>query len=355
MAIVKTINFFSKDMPPVVQVAQGTSALTVIFKSADLQIDAEATARIYVKKPSGLEVYNACTVIDTGAIVANITTQMCAEVGTAECQLNITQENTDVANSAVFYLEVMKTIIDGSAIESTSEYGALQELINDATEAISECEDAAAIALGATANYFVTATYSKSGTVHLLTLAADYSTAMMIRFIPTAAWADGDTLQIKRGSASAVTVGAYTVEGDALPAGAWAANASVICTFNGTNAYFPYSKAENPEPRSSTTHTLQGTSTVKLDKVGSCVHAYFTLPGAWSAGKTALTNPIPAAYRPAAAVYSGFHRALSGDSLSNNGCQISIGTDGAVVVRSTDAVANTWTYYISLSWDVPEE
>ena len=107
------------------------------------------------------------------------------------------------------------------------------------------------------------------------------------------------------------------------------------------------------EPRSTATQVLQGTSQVVLDKVGSCVHAYFTLPGAWSAGKTVLQNTIPSGYRPAQVVYSGFHRALSGDSLSTNGMQMSVGTDGVVTLRATDSMANTWTYHVTLSWDVP--
>lgn len=352
MATSLNIRFASDFAPPVFQLAQGTDAISLNLVCEDFFPGTGATARIYVKKPSGIEVYNSCT-IDGARITVPITTQMTAEVGRAECQLNITVGGK-VANSFVFYLDVSPTIIEGTAIESTSEYTALQGLINDATAAIEDAEDAANTALSAVGNYFVTASYSKSGTVHLITIPATYSTASMIRFVPTAAWSAGDTLQIKRGSASAVSVGAYTLSGEALPAGAWASGASVIFTLNGNNAYFPVPPETETEPRSTTTVNLLGTSTVVLDKVGSCVHAYFTFPGPWAEGATPMQAPIPTGYRPAQDVYSGFVRAQSGEALSTNGMQISIGaSNGSITLRSTGSVANAWTYRVTLSWDVP--
>ena len=353
MSIIKNIRFFSSEVPPVIEVAQGSSALEIVFNSLDLPILSTDSVRIYVKKPSGLEVYNSCVIQDDLTIKAKTTTQMTAEAGRAECQLNVTQADSEVANSAIFYLDVMKTIIDGSAIESTSEYTALQELINDTAAAIENCEDAAETALGAVDNYIAPATYAYSSGVHTLTLAADYQTANVIRFIPTHSWEEGDTLRIKRGSASAISVDAFTVSGDDLPTGAWVVGSALMCMINSGGAYFMLPGPIETEPRSTATQVLQGTSQVVLDKVGSCVHAYFTLPGAWSAGKTVLQNTIPSGYRPAQVVYSGFHRALSGDSLSTNGMQMSVGTDGVVTLRATDSVANTWTYHVTLSWDVP--
>lgn len=350
MATTLRVRFTSDFAPPVFQLAQGTDAINLYLQSEDYFPGAGASARIYVKKPSGLEVYDACTITNS-TVTVPITTQMTAEVGRAECQINIS-DGGKVANSFIFYLDVSPTIIDGSAVESTSEYTVLQGLINDANDAIEECQDATETALSAVGNYFVTATYSKSGTVHLLTIPADYSTAMMIRFIPSAAWASGDTLQVKRGSAAAVSVGAYTLSGDALPAGAWASGASVTCTLNGNNAYFPVTTQQAVETRTETTVNLGGNSTVKLVKINSIVNAYFTLPGAWGAGVTTLSNQIPSGYRPDNEVHTGFHRAFSGTSMSNNGCQISIGTDGVVKLYSTDAVANSWTYYAHETWSI---
>lgn len=355
MSVTRIIRFFSSEVPPVIEVAQGSSALELVLNSADLQILPTDSARIYVKKPSGMEIYNDCTIQSDMTIKVKTTTQMTAEVGRAECQLNITQADTDVANSAIFFLDVMKSIIDGSAVESTSEYTALQGLINETTEAISDAEDAAATALAAVNNYIAPATYSYSNGVHTLTLAAAYSSAQAIRFTPTQAWDAGNTLRIKRGSASAAAVGAYTVAGDALPAGAWTAGAQLMCLTNGNNAYFSLPGPVETEPRSSTTVTLLGTSTVVLDKVGSCVHAYFVLPGAWAEGATSMSAPIPVGYRPAQDVYSGTVRAQSGEALSSSEMQLSIGaSDGSIALRSTGAVSNAWTYRIAMSWDVPE-
>lgn len=305
MAITKNISFFDRNMPPVIDIAQGTSALTINFNPVDLTVESTDSARIYVRKPSGLEIYNSCAV-SNGLIVANVDTQMCAEVGEALCQLSVTKANSKVANSAVFFLRVMETVIDGSAVLSTNEYTVLQGLISDAQDAIAEAEDAAADARSAVDNYFVTATYSCSSGVHLLTIPAAYSSAKMIRFIPTQAWAEGNTLQIKFGSASATTYGAKTFTGENIPDGAWASGASVTCTLNGANAFFPVQEQPDPTEDSTAEVNLGGTSTVVLRKYGKIVVAYFTLPGAWSAGVTTLSGLIPVGYRPSNNVRSAF-------------------------------------------------
>ena len=346
-----TIRFASNFPPPVFELAQGTDAFNLNIASDDYYPGSGATARIYVKKPSGLEVYNSCT-INGNTLGIELTTQMTAEVGRAECQIEVSVGGK-VANSFIFYLDVYPTIIDGSAIESTSEYTALQELINDATDAIEDCEEATATALGAVSNYFVTATYSYSNNVHLLTVDADYSSATMFRFVPSQAWTAGQTLQIKFGTGSATSYGAKTINGDALPTGAWAVGSAVIFSINSGNAYFPVTPTPTIETRSETTQNLGGNSTVKLVKINSIVNAYFTLPGAWGAGITTLSNQIPSGYRPGNEIRTGFHRAYSGNSLSNNGMQMTIGTDGTVVLVATDSMANNWTYHVHETWEIP--
>lgn len=349
MAITKNICFFDRNMPPVIDIAQGTSALTINFNPVDLTVESTDSARIYVRKPSGLEVYNSCTV-SNGLIIANIDTQMCAEVGEALCQLSVFKANSKVANSAVFFLRVMETVIDGSAVESTNEYTVLQGLISDAQDAIAGAEDAADLALSAVNNYFLTATYSYASGVHTLTIPAEYSSAKMLRFIPTQAWAEGDTLAIKVGTGTAVTYGAKTFTGEDIPDGAWASGASVTCTLNGTNAFFPVQPKPEAVEESTVTVSLGGNSTVTLRKYGKIIVGYFTLPGAWNAGVTTLSGLIPEGYRPSNNVRSAFCRAYGGTALSNNGMQLLVGGGGEVQLISTDSMTNSWSYQITLVW-----
>ena len=53
MSIIRNIRFFSSEVPPIIEVAQGSSALEMIFNSLDLPILSTDSVRIYVKKPSG--------------------------------------------------------------------------------------------------------------------------------------------------------------------------------------------------------------------------------------------------------------------------------------------------------------
>lgn len=354
MSATKIIKFTNNDDPPVVHLAQGTNAIPLVFQLADWTPPTGSSARIYVKKPSGMEVYNACSI--EGAIVtAEITTQMTAEPGWAECQINISTPAGTVGNSFVFWLVVEETIIDGSAVQSTNEYTVLQGLINDAQESISEAWDAASEAYSATSYYFVKATYSYSSGVHTLTLPTAQSSANTIYFIPTVAWSAGDTLRIKRGTASATGIGAKTTSGADLPAGAWAANSAVLCVINAGNAYFPLTKEPDAVVSRSTTVNLGGSSVVNLERYGNVVTGFFTLPGPWGAGVTTLSGQIPSGFRPKNNFRSAFYRAYSGNTLSNNGMQLLVGTSGDVQMIATDSMANTWTYRATVTWQTADD
>ena len=90
------------------------------------------SARIYIEKPSGAKVYNNCT-IDGQSVLFTPTTQAFAEVGVNRCQLEIMDGET-VVLSFLIYANVIENIIDSSAVESTDEFTALQEALQEASD-----------------------------------------------------------------------------------------------------------------------------------------------------------------------------------------------------------------------------
>ena len=148
--IYKQIYFGKKQEKIYVDVTQNSNGQTLIFDSQDWDIPASASCNIFVNKPDGHLVYNSGT-INGNEMSFGLTTQMTAVPGAAECQVQIVTADDKILNSFVFIMMIEETIIDGTAIESSDEYTALEGLITDATAAISDCEDATQEALDAAA------------------------------------------------------------------------------------------------------------------------------------------------------------------------------------------------------------
>lgn len=126
--------------PAVLQLQQGSNAIPMFFKFCDYVIPNGAEARLYVRKPSSLEVYVMGTIERNGAIFET-TTQMTAEDGRCEGQIQIIKDSK-ILNSFLIYLDVAKSIISDSAIESKDEFGILDTLINQAREEIKNAQNA---------------------------------------------------------------------------------------------------------------------------------------------------------------------------------------------------------------------
>ena len=132
--IEKHINLKARGLPIRIDVVQGTNAVPIKFTLMDYDIPAGAEARIYIRKPSGLEIYNNCTIEENNVIVQP-TMQMYAEKGRAKAQLQIVADDV-VAASFAFCIDVAENIASSSAIESSNEFGILDVLIDEAREAI---------------------------------------------------------------------------------------------------------------------------------------------------------------------------------------------------------------------------
>ena len=131
-----------------IEYIQNTNEVPIELRVCDYMIPSGAKAFIYVKKPSGHEVFNQAK-IQENTITINPTTQMMAEVGHSRMQVMLTIFNK-VAATFLLNLDVTENLSEESAVESADEYNALEELITQAQTAITGVGSAIEEAQGAT-------------------------------------------------------------------------------------------------------------------------------------------------------------------------------------------------------------
>ena len=91
-----------------------------------------ATIAVYIKKPDGTKIYNACTA-DGNVITGELTNQALAVPGEAEVELQM-QAGDDILSTPIFTLLVLPSNIDDSAIESQDEFDALQTALSQLSD-----------------------------------------------------------------------------------------------------------------------------------------------------------------------------------------------------------------------------
>lgn len=134
----------NKGLTQVVDYVQGTNAIPIVFDIVDYNIPAGAIANIYIKKPSGAQIYNSCS-ISGNKITVNPTTQMFAESGKQFGQLQILS-GQKILESFLILFDVEKSIVDDSAIESSDEFTALEDALNSIDDVVTEAENAVSAA-----------------------------------------------------------------------------------------------------------------------------------------------------------------------------------------------------------------
>ena len=120
-------------IPSSVSVVQYDTARELHFYIDDYIIPNEAEIRIYIRKPSGKEIYNHCLLADD-EIIMYPTTQMFAECGLNLAQIQIVKNNKTLT-SFRFDIEVSESYAE-NAIPSTNEFTILDALIIEAREII---------------------------------------------------------------------------------------------------------------------------------------------------------------------------------------------------------------------------
>ena len=102
-----------------------------------------------ITKPDKTCVYNECT-YSGSEVTVELKGQSLAAAGTALCDIEVrTSDESQVISSATFAIEVERSQRNDNAIESSNEFGALQEATKAATKATQDANTAAAKALEA--------------------------------------------------------------------------------------------------------------------------------------------------------------------------------------------------------------
>lgn len=143
------IRLTDKDVRTRIEYVQGTNSIPIILQVVDWEIPEASEARIYVKKPSGKEVYNSAEV-SGNEVTIQPTTQMFVEFGRQLGQVQIVNGD-DIAATFLLEFEIEKNLaFESSAVESSDEYGILDDLIKQAQTAISDTQAATTQAKAAT-------------------------------------------------------------------------------------------------------------------------------------------------------------------------------------------------------------
>lgn len=121
-----------------VNLVQGDTAREFHFFFDDYIIPDGAEFRIYIRKPSGCEVYSYCY-LRNNEIVVQPTLQMVAEKGQNLGQIQIIKDNK-LLNTFVFYLAIEENLIFSSSITSSNEFELINDFIDTARRLIPEIE-----------------------------------------------------------------------------------------------------------------------------------------------------------------------------------------------------------------------
>lgn len=125
-------------VPVRIDLPQGTNVQQIKFSFRDLK--PEGNVRIYIKKPSGAEIYNNASQSslssDIPYAVFNTTTQMTAEAGQMQGQIRVTDSGGKILNSFPITLNIIESPVSGNAIESKDELAALDDALAKVQPAI---------------------------------------------------------------------------------------------------------------------------------------------------------------------------------------------------------------------------
>lgn len=128
----------------------GTNAVPIYFEFRDYDIPEGASAKVFVLKPSGKAVYNACPIFGQEVRV-EVTTQMFIEEGLNLLQVQI-EETEQVLVTFIQPVQVHKNFVGGDATESKNESDWIDEYIQNMTEATQNAQEATQAANNAAAN-----------------------------------------------------------------------------------------------------------------------------------------------------------------------------------------------------------
>ena len=130
MKFLRKINLeINKDLYDPIKVKQNDTARYLLFNLVDNRVPfslENKTVRVYGVKPDGTKVFNNLTIVNAqgGLAELQLTSQMLAKSGWLKLELVI-YEATDILSTIKFDIDVIASLRDDAAIESTNEFSAL--------------------------------------------------------------------------------------------------------------------------------------------------------------------------------------------------------------------------------------
>ena len=112
-----------------IRVVQGDTGRIFRFILEDIALDGSEQARVYAKKPDGTEVYNDCEVVSPNEVLMESDSgQIFAAIGVVPAEIQISKSGKTIT-TYTFEFDVEKSLTRAGAIQSSSEYGALETAI----------------------------------------------------------------------------------------------------------------------------------------------------------------------------------------------------------------------------------
>ena len=112
-----------------IRVVQGDTGRIFRFILEDITMDGSEQARVYAKKPDGTEVYNDCEVVSPNEVLMESDSgQIFAAIGVVQAEIQISKSGKTIT-TYTFEFDVEKSLARAGAIQSSSEYGALEAAI----------------------------------------------------------------------------------------------------------------------------------------------------------------------------------------------------------------------------------
>lgn len=112
-----------------IRVVQGDTGRIFRFILEDVTMDGSEQARVYAKKPDGTEVYNDCEVVSPNEVLMESDSgQIFAAIGVVQAEIQISKSGKTIT-TYTFEFDVEKSLTRAGAIQSSSEYGALETAI----------------------------------------------------------------------------------------------------------------------------------------------------------------------------------------------------------------------------------
>lgn len=112
-----------------IRVVQGDTGRIFRFILEDITMDGSEQARVYAKKPDGTEAYNDCEVVSPNEVLMESDSgQIFAAIGVVQAEIQISKSGKTIT-TYTFEFDVEKSLTRAGAIQSSSEYGALETAI----------------------------------------------------------------------------------------------------------------------------------------------------------------------------------------------------------------------------------